>query len=258
MPRFSANISMLYTEVPLLERVTLAKRAGFDGIEVQFPYVCSALDFKHALDESGMPLVLFNCPAGDLMTGGQGNAAVPGREDEFKTAIEQAADYARILQPMNINILAGCPNNKLLREDCLSVFVANLQTAMNVLSGLDVQLLTEAINTDDMPDSLLSTSSQVLDVMKNFGNDKLKLQFDVYHIEKMEGNVIEKLQEILPSIGHIQFADVPGRHEPGSGGINFQRIFTLIDQLPYAGFLGAEYLSSGNTNDSLDWLAEWK
>lgn len=254
MLRFSANISMLFTEVPMLQRIKLAKKAGFDGIEVQFPYDCNALEFKQALDDANMPLALFNCPAGDLMMGGQGNASVPGRAEEFRQAIELAAEYARILKPQNVNILSGRPDKSLPRKECWSTFVENVETALTVCTDLNVQLLTEVINTEDQPDFFLSTSSQVLELIEHFEPGQLKLQFDVYHIEKMEGEVERKLRELLPFIGHIQFADVPGRGEPGTGSLDFPLLFSAIDKVCYEGFLGAEYLPSGNTVDSLQWL----
>lgn len=258
MPRFSANISMLFTEVPLLQRIGLAKLAGFEGIEIQFPYDYDPYEIKAALEEVDLPLVLCNFPAGDLMTGGQGYAAVPGRQEEFKLALKRACDYANILNPLAINILAGCPEPDLGRDICLTVLESNLLLAFEVFADLDVRLVTEAINTVDMPHFLLSKSQEVVDLIAKLADKNLYLQYDCYHMQRMEGDLARRLCEIMPLVGHIQIADVPGRMEPGSGTIDFKQLFTVIDDSDYDGFVGAEYHPSRETASTLDWLVGWK
>lgn len=254
MPRFSANISMLFTEVPFLQRIGLAKTAGFEGIEIQFPYGYSPYEIKAALEEAELPLVLFNCPVGDLMTGGQGCAAIPGREKEFALALDQSYHYANILNPLAINFLAGCPVPTLDRRVCLTVLESNLHLAFEVFDGLDLRLVTEAINTVDMPNFLLSRSQEVVDLIARFTHKNLYLQYDCYHMQKMEGDLSRRLREIIHLVGHIQIADVPGRREPGSGKIDFQNLFSVIDDSAYDGFVGAEYHPSQKTVSTLDWL----
>jgi len=254
MPRFSANISMLFTEVPFLERISMAKKVGFEGIEIQFPYDHSPHEIKAALKEADLPLVLFNCPAGDLMTGGQGCAAVPGREQEFQRALAQTYDYAKILHPRAINFLAGCPGSAWGRQACLDTFESNLNVAIDAFGDLDVTLVAEAINSFDMPGFLLSTSQEVVDLIGRLGDKNLYLQYDCYHMQKMEGGVQSRLMDIIHLVGHIQFADVPGRMEPGSGSIDFSRLFSAIDNSDYDGFVGAEYHPSQQTLSTLGWL----
>ncbi|MFT5691997.1 MAG: hydroxypyruvate isomerase [Oceanicoccus sp.] len=254
MPRFSANISMLFTEEPFLHRIGLAKAAGFEGIEIQFPYEYSPYAIKAALDDAELPLVLINCPAGDLMTGGQGCAAVPGREEEFKLALKEAYDYVSILNPLAVNFLAGCPEPALDRHVCLAVLESNLHLAFDIFAGLDVRLVTEAINTVDMPNFLLSKSQEVVDLIGRLADKNLYLQYDCYHMQRMEGDLQRRLLEIIDLVGHIQIADVPGRMEPGSGKIDFKNLFSAIDASDYDGFVGAEYHPSQKTESTFGWL----
>jgi len=254
MPRFSANISLLFTEVPVIERIAMAREAGFDAIEIQFPYSCNLNDFAAAMADSQLPLALMNCPAGDFMSGGQGNAAVPGRESEFSHAVEQAREWGRVLRPEAINVLAGRPEPVLDRADCMAVLEANMSRAFEAFNPLGIRLLTEAINTVDMPGFFLSQSQQVLDLITRLPAIELYLQYDIYHMHRMGELSVQRLQQIMPLIGHIQFADAPGRMEPGTGEIDFTALFDAIDSSQYQGFVGAEYRPAGSTVGSLDWL----
>lgn len=254
MPRFSANISVLFTEVPVIERIALASEAGFDAIEIQFPYSCQLSEFADAMAYSQLPLALMNCPAGDFMTGGQGNAAVPGREGEFSQALEQALEWARVLKPEAINVLAGRPAATLDRNACMAVLEANLSKAFAAFRPLNIALLTEAINSVDIPGSFLSQSQQVVELIANLPAIDLYLQYDIYHMHRMEELSVERMQALMPLIGHIQFADAPGRMEPGTGEIDFSALFDAIDGSQYPGFVGAEYRPSVATEASLGWL----
>ena len=256
MPLFSANISTLFLEVPLLDRIDLAKRAGFDGIEIQFPYEVAAGVLKETLDRAELPLVLFNLPAGDLITGGPGNAAVAGREVEFEAAIELAFEYSNALKPININILSGKLNVNSQSDECLSLFAANLIKCHRVFESTGTKLVVEAINTQDQPGFLLSGSKQAVALIDSLEGIDLGFQYDLYHMELMEANANLKNPVVFSKIRHFQFADAPGRHQPGTGTIDFESIFNWIDASGYQGYVGAEYCPTGLTEDSLDWLKQ--
>ncbi|VCU71129.1 Hydroxypyruvate isomerase [Pigmentiphaga humi] len=254
MLRFSANLSMLFTEVPELERPAAARRAGFDAVEVQFPYDHDAAAWQRALQEAGVELALCNVPAGDLMAGGQGLAGVPGREAEYREAVRQAAEVARVLRPRTINVLAGCPDPQHERERCLDTLAANLAHTADVMGELAIGVVTEAVNTVDRPGYLIDTSRAAFELIDRVGRANLRLQYDIYHMQVMEGDLIRTLRSHCARIGHIQFADNPGRHEPGTGEIHFAKVFEAIAAMPYDGFVGAEYVPSGRTEDTLGWL----
>lgn len=256
MIRFSANLSMLFNEVPELERPAAARRAGFDAVEIQFPYGAPAGHWHRALGEADMALVLCNIPAGDLMTGGQGLAGVPGREAAFREAVAQACAHARVLRPRHVNVLAGCPVGH-ERERCLDTLAANLAYAAQVMADIGVGVVIEAINTVDRPGYLIDGTQAALDVIDRAGHANLRIQFDVYHMQVMEGDLIHSLRTHWARIGHIQFADNPGRHEPGTGEIHFPDVFAEIARLPYDGFVGAEYVPSRRTEETLSWMA-WR
>ncbi|GAA0531813.1 MULTISPECIES: hydroxypyruvate isomerase family protein [Pigmentiphaga] len=255
MIRFSANLSMLFLEVPELERPAAARRAGFDAVEVQFPYDHEAARWRDALHAAGVELALCNVPAGDLMAGGQGLAAVPGREAAFREAVAQAAKVAQVLRPRNVNVLAGCPGPEHDRERCLDTLAGNLAHAAQVLGDLGMGVVTEAVNTVDRPRYLIDTTRAALDVIDRAGHPNLRIQYDLYHMQIMEGDLIRSLRTHCARIGHIQFADTPGRHEPGTGEIHFPNVFAALDELPYDGFVGAEYVPTGRTEDTLAWMA---
>jgi hydroxypyruvate isomerase len=254
MLRFSANLSTLFQDLPPLERPAAARRAGFAAVEIQFPYELPAQAWHDAIARAGVEVALFNVPAGDLMQRGQGLAAVPGREAAFAQALEQAVDYARVLRPLCVNVLAGVPDAALERERCLDVLAGNLRRAAQAMEGEGVRVVTEAINRVDRPGSLVSTTGQALAAIDRAGHANLRIQYDLYHMQIMEGDLIRTLRTHHERIGHIQFADNPGRHEPGTGEINFAKVFAAIEALPYAGYVGAEYLPTGRTEDSLGWL----
>lgn len=253
MIRFSANLSLLFREVPELERPAAARRAGFDAVEVQFPYGQPLESWHRALSEAGVEMVLFNVPAGDFMEGGQGLAGVPGREAAFRAAVAEAASWARVLRPRLINVLAGCPVGH-ERERCLDTMAANLAHAALVMGDMGVAVAVEALNTVDRPGYLVDGTQAALDVIDRAGHPNLCIQYDIYHMQVMEGDLVHTLRTHCPRIGHIQFADNPGRHEPGTGEIHFDNVFAEIERLPYEGFVGAEYVPSRRTEETLDWL----
>ncbi len=258
MPRFSANISMLFREHQLVDRPRAAKRAGFECFEVQFPYDVEIADWLDIRRRTRMPIALFNFPAGDLVTGGQGLAAIPGREDAFEEAVAAAARYAEALKPAVVNVLPGRPSREFERERCMATLVANLNTAATVMADLGVGVVLEPVNTRDRPGFFLSNSAEALSVIDWADHANIALQYDIYHMQIMEGDLSATLERIVGRIGHIQFADPPGRHEPGTGEINFPRLFETLDRLGYDGWVGAEYVPSGPTEETLAWLQPYR
>ncbi len=256
MLQFSANLSLLFTEVDLIDRFKLAKENGFDAVEIQFPYLIPAEQIKHLLDRYQLKLVLFNVAADDLLEGGEGLAAVPEKQHQFKQALQQSKAYAEILKPKAINILPGrCIINPERKREYLSAFTENLSLAVNTLSYLNIKTVFEAINTDDMPGFIIHNGQQMLEVIKQINHPQLYLQYDIYHMHKMNQDMIAFIQHYADKIGHIQFADNPGRGQPGTGGIDFKKIFKCILDSGYSGWVGAEYKPTGETNQSFSWFS---
>ena len=255
MPRFSANISMLFAERAWLDRPAAAAAAGFGAIEIQFPYDRPADDWRRAIEAAGLAVSVINLPVGDMLAGGPGLAATPGRQAEFRTAVETARDVASALRPANVNVLPGYPERHgHERGRCLDTLAENLRLAADIIGGIGVGTVVEAVNTVDRPGFLLSSSEQALDVIDRAGHDNLALEHDLYHMDIMEGRLIARLEEIAPRIGHVQFADNPGRHEPGTGTIDFPAVFAALDRLGYGGWTAAEYLPSRTTEETLGWM----
>ncbi len=254
MPRFSTNISMMFLEHDPLDRVQAARDAGFAGIEIQFPYDMPAADWAAAKERAAVEFAVFNFPVGDMLEGGPGLAAMPGREAEFRDAVKRARDYADALRPRNVNVLPGFPPNDLGRERCLGVLADNLAYAAAEMEEVGSRVTVEAVNTRDRPGFFLSTSSEAIAAIDRAGHPNLAIEHDLYHMQIMEGDLIPTLERIVGRVGHIQFADTPGRREPGTGEIAFPNVFAAIDRLGYDGWVGAEYDPSARTEDSLAWL----
>lgn len=254
MPRFSANISMLFTEHPLLDRPAAARDAGFGAVEIQFPYDVAPETFAAALTRTGLPLAVMNFPVGDLLAGGPGLAAMPGRESLFQAGVAEARRYAEMLAPRNVNVIVGWPPADLARADCMATLAANLHHAAGVMEEIGVGVTVEPVNTRDRPGYFLPTSSEGIAAIEAAGHDNLRIEYDLYHMQIMEGDLVPTLERLVGRIGHIQFADTPGRREPGTGEINFSTVFSAIDRIGYDGWVGAEYNPGGRTEDSLAWL----
>ena len=256
MPRFSANISTLFGEHDLLDRVAAAADCGFGAFEVQFPYDIPIESWVRAKKHAGISVSVINLPVGDLMEGGPGLAAVPGREGQFRAAVAEAHLYAEALNPHCINLLAGIAPAKFDISDCRATLHQNTRYAAEALGPLGVRVVVEPINTRDRPGFLLPTSIQALSLIETVGHSALGLQCDLYHMHMMGEALVETLTRLMPRIGHIQFADSPGRHEPGTGEIDFSNVFSSIDELAYPGWVAAEYLPTRATKDTLQWLQE--
>lgn len=258
MLQFSANLSMLFTEVPLIERFALARQYGFDAVEIQFPYELTPEQIQAELQQHQLKLILINVPAGDLMQGGDGLACVPSREQAFRQAVYEAAHYARTLNVPRVNVLAGRQPLDIDLLPCLHVLVANLRFTMDVMGGANIDVVLEAVNGIDMPRFLIQNIVQMQEILEAVNTPNihhpLKMQFDCYHMAMMGEDLFEGLSENIHQIGHIQFADCPNRHEPSTGNIDYKNVFSLIDALDYDGYCGAEYRPSKSTELTLDWM----
>ncbi len=254
MPKFAANLTMLFNEVPFLDRFECAAKAGFEAVEFLFPYAFAAADIKARLDANHLTLVLHNLPAGNWDAGERGIACLPGREDEFRAGVSKAIEYAKALGVSQLNCLAGkAPagaDEALLRK----TFVANLKFAATELHKAGLRLLIEPINTFDIPGFYLSRTSQALEILDAVGVGNAFVQYDIYHAQRMEGELAATMQRHLARIGHIQLADNPGRNEPGTGEINYPFLFAHLDRIGYRGWIGCEYKPRGETGAGLGWL----
>ena len=255
MPRFSANLSMLFNEHGFLDRFDAAARAGFPGVEYVSPYEHPAEVVSERLKRNGLAQALFNMPAGDWAGGERGIGCLPDRVEEFRASVEKAIAYARTLECERVNCLAGLApagaDPKVLEE----VFVENLRYAAPRFADAGVKLVIEAINTKvDMPGFFLNGSDQAFAIIDRVGSDNLYLQYDIYHMQVMEGDLARTIESNLDRIQHIQVADHPGRHEPGTGEINYPFLFDHLDRIGYDGWVGAEYRPAAGTEAGLGWL----
>ncbi|MYM83279.1 hydroxypyruvate isomerase [Duganella sp. FT50W] len=253
MPKFAANLSMLYTDVPFLDRFALAHEAGFEAVEFLFPYAFAPQQIAERLRRYQLKLVLFNLPAGDWQAGDRGMACDPRRLTAFRDSVDAARDYAAELGVQQVHCMAGRLPDGLAHSLAHATYVDNLRYAAARLAPAGVRVLIEPINSFDMPGYFLNRSRQALDVIAEVGSPNLFLQYDIYHMQRMEGELSATIQAHLPLIKHMQIADTPGRHEPGTGEINYRHLFALIDRLGYDGWLGCEYLPAGDTNAGLGW-----
>jgi len=254
MPRFSANLSMLFAELPFLERFEAAASAGFRAVEFAFPYEHDPQILADRLRRFGLEQVLHNLPPGDWSAGDRGLACDPGRIAEFQGSVERALTYAKALGCTRLNCLAGRRPERVSFERAQETLVANLRFAAAELRKAGVALLIEAINTIDMPGFFVSTSRHALAVLDEVGSDNLLFQYDVYHMQRMEGELARTIQASLPRIGHIQIADNPGRHEPGTGEINYGFLLPFLDEIGYSGWVGCEYVPRGTSRAGLEWM----
>jgi hydroxypyruvate isomerase len=258
MPRFAANLSMLYPQHDFLERFAAAAADGFEAVEYLFPYDYSAAQLKQRLLDNGLQQALFNAPPGDWAAGERGIASLPGREQEFRDGFAQALEYAAVLGNDRIHVMAGLLPDESLRARHHQVYLDNLRHAAESAGQAGITVLLEPINTRDMPGFFLNYQGQAQAICAEVGAANLKVQFDCYHCQIMEGDLSVKLQRDLAGIGHIQIAGVPDRHEPDLGELNYPQLFALIDRLGYAGWIGCEYRPKGDTSAGLGWLRAWR
>ena len=255
MPKFNANLTMLFNEVPFLDRFQAAAGAGFKGVEFLFPYAFDKDAIAERLDQHGLVQVLHNLPAGDWDAGERGIACHPDRVGEFRDGVGRAIEYATALGCRQLNCLAGIAPAGVDAEKVHATFVANLRFAAARLEEAGIRLLVEPINTFDIPGFHLNRTAQAIALIEEVGSPNLWLQHDVYHMQRMEGELANTIAKHLPKIAHMQIADNPGRHEPGRGEINYAWLFRYIDQLGYEGWIGCEYKPAAGTREGLGWIA---
>jgi hydroxypyruvate isomerase len=258
MPKIAANLTMMFTDKPFLDRFAAAAQAGFKYVEFLFPYDHSADTVKEALDKNGLQAVLFNLPSGNWAGGDRGIGANPGRVEEFRAGVKTAVEYAKVLGVPRLNCLAGKLAPGASRDEHLKTLVENLKFSADALGRIGVKQIIEHINPFDVPGFLLNRVSEVVEVIEKVGRPNVFVQYDIYHAQRTEGNLAQILREQFGKIDHIQIADNPGRNQPGTGEINFPFLFAEMDRLGYQGYVGLEYNPKPDTLGSLGWIAEYR
>lgn len=258
MPRFAANLSMLYPQHEFLDRFAAAAADGFEAVEFLFPYDYSANELKQRLSDNGLVQALFNAPPGDWAAGERGIATLPGREDEFRSGFDRALEYAAVLGNTRVHVMAGLLAAESDRLRHHGVYLQNLAYAADQAGKAGITVLLEPINTRDMPGFFLNRQDQAQAICKEVGATNLKVQFDCYHCQIVEGDLATTLRRDFDCIGHIQIAGVPDRHEPDQGEVNYPYLFELMDHLGYDGWVGCEYRPKADTSMGLQWLRDWK
>jgi hydroxypyruvate isomerase len=256
MPRFAANLTFLWTDRPFVSRFDAAARAGFAAVEYMFPYAEDLKAVAAELRRLKLRQTLFNLPAGDWAAGERGIAVDPGRRDEFRDGVRQGIDVARLLKCPRVNCLVGKQLEDVPLKDQWACLVDNIKMAAAAFEQVGLVLLVEPINTFDMPGFFLRTPSEAFELQDKVGAANLKVQYDVYHAQRMEGNLTQTITRNIGRIGHIQIADAPDRNQPGTGEINFSYLLRAIDRTDYAGDIGLEYRPTGATDESFNWIEE--
>lgn len=254
MPQFAANLTMLFTERPFLERFEAASQAGFKAVEFLFPYAWPASEIKALLDKHQLQLVLHNLPAGDWDAGERGIACHPKRMQEFREGVARAIDYATQLGVKQLNCLIGKVPEGVSQLQVDQTVIENLRFAAHALKQHGIRLLIEPINTYDIPGFYLHGTAQALALIEKVGAENLFVQYDIYHMQRMEGEIAATLSKQLAKIGHVQLADNPGRNEPGTGELNYRYLFKHLDAIGYGGWIGCEYKPAAQTEDGLGWI----
>jgi len=256
--KFAANLSFLYQDLPFLDRIGAAARDGFEGVEYLSPFDFPARDIRQRLDEHGIVQALFNAPAGDWAGGERGTASLPGRQADFREGIARALDYAGVLGNQRVHVMAGLLPAGADRAERFDLYRENVAWAAREAAGHGITLVLEPINQRDMPGYLLSYQRDALAVLEAVGASNLKVQFDCYHCQIMEGDVTMKLRAMFAQIGHVQVASVPGRNEPDGEELNYPFLFRELEQLGYDGWVGCEYRPRAGTSDGLGWLRDYR
>ena len=254
MPKFAANLTMLFTEHAFLDRFEAAAKAGFKAVEFLFPYAWTAEEIKQRLDANGLTPVLHNLPAGDWDAGERGIACHPDRVSEFRDGVGKAIAYAKVLGVGQLNCLVGKAPAGVSEDLLRQTVIENLRFAAAELQKAGLRLLIEPINTFDIPDFYLSRTVQAIEILDEVGADNAFVQYDIYHAQRMEGELANTAQKHLARIGHVQLADNPGRNEPGTGEINYAFLFTHLDRIGYDGWIGCEYKPTATTEAGLGWI----
>jgi hydroxypyruvate isomerase len=257
MPRFAANLSMMYAELPFLERFGAAARDGFAAVECLFPYEHPAGEVASRLREHGLQQVLLNAPPGDMAAGERGLASLPGREDEFRRSIDTAIDYARAIGCPRVHVMAGLAPDEAARERQWPIYASRIAWAAGRLAQAGLETTIEPINPRDIPGYLLNTQAQAHALRDTIGLSSLKVQMDLYHCQIVEGDVATRIRRHLAGVGHVQIAGVPQRHEPDLGELNYPFLLDLLDELGYDGWVACEYRPRAGTSEGLGWIRRW-
>ncbi len=255
MPKFAANLTMLFNELGFVERFAAARAAGFEAVEYLFPYDFPKEQLAAELARHGLKQVLHNLPAGNWAGGERGIACHPDRVGEFQDGVGRAIEYAKALGCPQLNCLAGIAPQDVARDKAEATLVTNLRFAADQLKAAGLRLVIEPINTFDIPGFFVSTTSHGLDLIASTGSDNLFLQYDIYHMQRMEGELATTMKNHLAMIKHVQLADNPGRNEPGTGEINYRFLFRWLDEIGYDGWVGCEYKPKTTTQAGLAWRA---
>ncbi len=258
MPKFAANLTMLWNEIDFLDRFAKAAEAGFKGVEYLFPYAYPKEELAERLEKHGLTQALHNLPAGEWAKGERGIAVLPDRVGEFQDSVGTALEYAKILKTQTLNVLAGIAPKDVPAEKIYETLVSNLKFAAAEAKKAGIPLVVEAINTRDIPGFYLNTTKQTLSLLDDVGPQDVFFQYDIYHMQIMEGDLVPTLRANMARIKHIQLADNPGRGEPGTGEINYPFIFKAIDDAGYTGWIGAEYKPATTTDAGIGWFAPYK
>lgn len=258
MPRFAANISLMFTEIPFLDRFGAAAKAGFKAVEFLFPYEFPATEIATRLKDNGLSQVLFNGPPGDWNKGERGQAALPGRQAEFREGFRKALDYAAALDCPRIHVMSGLAPAGVPHDTMTATLAANLAWAAEQAAPAGVKPVIEPINHRDIPGFFLNTTDQAAAIIEAIGPEKIGMQFDLYHCQITEGDIVKRVEKHLPLIAHMQVADNPGRNEPGTGEVNWDFVFRRIDALGFRGWIGCEYRPAGETTAGLGWFAPYR
>lgn len=258
MSKFAANLTMMYTEIDFISRFAAAARNGFTGVEYLFPYAYPKEQLVAALQTNNLTQALHNLPVDNWASGDRGSACDPNRQAEFREGVDRAIEYARALGCRQLNCLVGTKPSGVSDEQALDAVIGNLKYAAPRLAPHGIRLLLEAVNTFDVPGFFVNNTPQALAILREVGEPNLFLQYDIYHMQMMEGNLAATIEKNLPLISHIQLADVPGRHEPGTGEIRFEFLFEHLKQIGYTGWIGCEYKPLTTTEAGLGWISAAK
>jgi 2-dehydrotetronate isomerase len=258
MLRFAANLSLMYNEHQFLDRFAAAAGDGFKGVEFLFPYEHPAGEIRHRLDEHGLTQALFNAPPGNWAVGERGIASLPGREEEFRRSIATALHYVQVIGNQTLHVMAGLAVAGVERGRQRAVYMNNLAYAADEAATLGVTVVIEPINTRDIPGFFLNRQDEAQAICAELGKPNLKVQFDLYHCQIVEGDLATRLRRDMPNVGHIQIAGVPERNEPDTGEVNYGYLLSLIEELGYAGWIGCEYRPAAATSAGLGWFAPWR
>lgn len=254
MPKFAANLSMLYTQLPFMERFGAAAADGFPAVEYISPYDEAPEAIAAELERHGLVQALFNLPAGNWGAGERGVGCLPDRVEEARKGVDMAIRYGKALGCNKINCLAGIAPKGIDRDVLKATLIDNLKYAAPRLADAGIKLLLEPINLRDIPGFFISTTDHAEAILDAVGSDNVFIQYDIYHTQVMQGDLIATFERLQPRIGHVQLADNPGRHEPGTGEINYPNVLSALDRLGYDGFVGCEYKPAGGTSEGLSWI----